>query len=178
MIEKYEDCPSGLGCKQIYWDYDEQHCSKCGYGSAEYYAKLVRIIAMHPYELVKEFHEKFNHPIAKEIINLDEQNGKTQGLISLRMELINEEFSELENAFSDNNEIEMLDALCDMIYVIYGMALAFGWDINAAFAEVHRSNMSKLGSDGKPIVRKDGKILKGPNYSPPNLAQFFKRRVR
>lgn len=132
---------------------------------------------MHPYDMVKEFHKKFRHPIRKTPANID--NPRDIDLIlltNLRHRLIKEEWEEFDEAFWDNNEIEMLDALCDMIYVIYGMAIAMGWDINSALAEVHRSNMSKLGADGEPIVREDGKIEKGENYSPPDLAQFFKRK--
>src|SRR6056300_1010291 len=68
---------------------------------------------------------------------------------------------------------EVSDALTDLLVVIYGAGHAFGIDLDQCFLEVHRSNMSKLGEDGKPIYREDGKVLKGPNYSPPNIAQFL-----
>lgn len=181
MFEKWEECPvcasaqvSPIAKKN--WLYDAQQCMVCGYGTPQGYAIQVRRAACHPYELVKEFHEKFNHPIAQQLCNMDDISIENQKLIELRQRLIDEEYYEFCDAMANNNEIEALDALCDLVYVIYGMALAMGWDINAAFAEVHRSNMSKLGADGKPVVREDGKILKGENYSPPNLAQFFARK--
>lgn len=68
---------------------------------------------------------------------------------------------------------EILDAICDSIYVLIGLALKMGFDLDAAFYEVHRSNMSKLGPDGKPIKREDGKILKGPNFTPPDLTPYI-----
>lgn len=68
---------------------------------------------------------------------------------------------------------EILDAICDSIYVLIGLALKMGFDLDGAFREVHRSNMSKLGEDGKPIKREDGKILKGPNFTPPDLKPYI-----
>lgn len=70
-------------------------------------------------------------------------------------------------------QLEILDAICDSIYVLIGLALKMGFNLDAAFREVHRSNMSKLGEDGKPIKRDDGKVLKGPNYTPPNLEPYI-----
>lgn len=68
------------------------------------------------------------------------------------------------------NMVEAADALADLIYVIYGMALEMGIDLAKVLAEVQRSNMSKLGEDGKPIYREDGKVLKGPGYFRPDVA--------
>ena len=74
---------------------------------------------------------------------------------------------------------EAADALADLIYVIYGMALETGIDLASVLAEVQRSNMSKLGADGKPVYREDGKVLKGPDYFPPNVeAVLSSRRLR
>jgi predicted HAD superfamily Cof-like phosphohydrolase len=177
MIEKFEECPN-CGAAGSWWLYDAQKCISCEYDRMvlQAHAQINEMMISHPYLVVKEFHKKFNHPIAQKPVNIDDSTDtETQNLLELRRKLIDEEYKEFRVAYFEGNEIEMLDALCDMIYVIYGMALALGWDINAAVAEVHRSNMSKLGADGKPIVRKDGKIMKGENYSPPNLAQFFKR---
>ena len=67
----------------------------------------------------------------------------------------------------------MLDAICDLIYVAIGFALKAGMDIDGAFREVHRSNMSKLDKDGKPIKRADGKVLKGPHFTPPKLDAYI-----
>lgn len=96
--------------------------------------------------------------------------------------LINEEFKELSLAFTnsdrylvENSEItvsvreNMLKEMCDLLYVVFDMAATFNLPIGEAFNRVHRSNMSKLGADGKPVYRDDGKVLKGPNYKEPNL---------
>ena len=88
---------------------------------------------------------------------------------ALRLELLREEWGEYVTAVSQNDIVGVADGLADMVYVIFGSALAHGIDLPAVLAEVHRSNMSKVGADGKPIYRDDGKVLKGPNYSPPNL---------
>ena len=69
--------------------------------------------------------------------------------------------------------VAYVDAVCDLIYVLAGSLVSFGVDLDKCFAEVHRSNMSKLGEDGKPIVREDGKILKGPNFTPPDLRSII-----
>lgn len=67
------------------------------------------------------------------------------------------------------NGVEIADALGDLVYVIYGFALEMGYDLRAVIKEIHASNMTKLGEDGKPIYREDGKVLKGPNYVKPNI---------
>ena len=89
--------------------------------------------------------------------------------LNLQWRLVDEEMQELCDASSD---IEFLDAIGDIIYVLIGLALKCGYDLDGAFREIHRSNMSKLGPDGKPIYRDDGKILKGPDYTPPDLEPF------
>jgi predicted HAD superfamily Cof-like phosphohydrolase len=89
--------------------------------------------------------------------------------VDLRVELIDEELRELKQGLANNDLIEVADALTDLLYVVYGAGHSFGIDLDECFKEVHRSNLSKLGDDGRPIKREDGKILKGPNYSPPNL---------
>jgi predicted HAD superfamily Cof-like phosphohydrolase len=89
--------------------------------------------------------------------------------VMLRLELIAEELNELFDGCENKNIVEVADALTDILYVTYGAGHAFGIDLDACFAEVQRSNMSKLGEDGKPIYRDDGKVLKGPNYSEPDL---------
>lgn len=116
-------------------------------------------------ERVREFHQAFSHPV-KDVPDLCSEK-----LVFLRLNLIKEELQELEAACWDFSEAETLDALCDLQYVLDGAFLALGFHKfkEAGMAEVHRSNMSKLGADGKPIYREDGKILKGPGYSPPDL---------
>ena len=87
----------------------------------------------------------------------------------LRLELISEEFSELCQAMEDRDMVQIADALTDLLYVVYGAGHAFGIDLDDCFHEVHRSNMSKLGPDFRPIKREDGKVLKPDTYSPPDL---------
>lgn len=87
----------------------------------------------------------------------------------LRLELITEEVQELATAIDNDDIVEIADALTDILYVVYGAGHAYGIDLDDCFDEVHRSNMSKLGEDGKPIYREDGKVMKGPNYSAPDL---------
>tara|TARA_R110000782_G_scaffold102693_10_gene189948 strand:+ start:820 stop:1194 length:375 start_codon:yes stop_codon:yes gene_type:complete len=87
----------------------------------------------------------------------------------LRVELIREELQELMDAINVGDLTEVADALTDILYVTYGAGHAFGIPLDECFAEVQRSNMSKLGGDGKPMYREDGKVMKGPDYSVPNL---------
>ena len=92
----------------------------------------------------------------------------------LRYELIKEELDEFKQAIEDKNLKEVADALTDILYVTYGAGHAFGIDLDKCFDEVQSSNMSKLGSDGKPIYNDSGKVMKGPNYFQPNLRKFLK----
>jgi len=87
----------------------------------------------------------------------------------LRVELIREELDELIEAIALGDLTEVADALTDILYVTYGAGHAFGIPLDECFAEVQRSNMSKLGEDGKPMYREDGKVMKGPQYSVPDL---------
>jgi predicted HAD superfamily Cof-like phosphohydrolase len=115
-------------------------------------------------EMVREFHEIYGCAIT------DEPSIHDYALRSLRMDLIEEEVQELGAAlFRDHDIVEVADALGDIAYVVYGAAISFGIDLDAVIAEIHRSNMSKLGEDGKPIYREDGKVLKSRLYSPTNL---------
>jgi predicted HAD superfamily Cof-like phosphohydrolase len=92
--------------------------------------------------------------------------------MQLRYDLIKEELKELEQAMKTKNLREIADALTDILYVTYGAGYAYGIDLDKCFKEVQRANMSKLGKDGKPIYNEKGKVMKGPNYSEPNLKQF------
>ena len=92
--------------------------------------------------------------------------------MKLRFDLIQEELNELEEAMKTKNLKEIADALTDILYVTYGAGCAYGFDLDKCFKEVQRANMSKLGKDGKPIYNEKGKVMKGPNYLPPNLKQF------
>ena len=94
-------------------------------------------------------------------------------IVQLRYNLIKEELDELYSAIKDKDIIEVADALTDLLYVVYGAGHSWGINLDKCFAEVQRSNMSKLGKGGKPIYNEHGKVMKGPNYSKPNLKQFF-----
>ena len=91
----------------------------------------------------------------------------------LRVSLIEEELDELKAAIKDNDIKEVADALTDILYVTYGAGHAFGINLDKCFEEVQNSNMSKLGSDGKPIYNDTGKVMKGPNYFKPDLSKFI-----
>ena len=94
-------------------------------------------------------------------------------IVKLRYDLLKEELDELEVAIKEKNLVEVADALTDILYVAYGAGCAFGIDLDKCFAEVQKSNMSKLDTDGKPIYNESGKVMKGPNYIKPNLKQFL-----
>jgi len=117
---------------------------------------------------VKIFMEKFG-----QMVRTKPQfpNDKT---MQLRLDLIKEELSELEEAMKTKNLKEVADALTDILYVTYGAGYAYGIDLDQCFKEVQRANMSKLGEDGKPIYNDQGKVMKGPNYTKPDLSKFVK----
>ena len=94
-------------------------------------------------------------------------------IVKLRYDLIKEELNELQNAMNTKNLKEIADALTDILYVTYGAGHAYGIDLDKCFKEVQKSNMSKLGEDGKPIYNEKGKVMKGPKYFEPNLKQFI-----
>ena len=117
------------------------------------------------FEKVREFMEAFGQ---ESITTPSWPDDKT---IGLRYELIREELEEFSDAINnyEGTLIDVADALSDLLYVVYGAGHAFGIDLDKCFEEVHCSNMSKLGEDGNPIYRKDGKILKGTNFREPDL---------
>ena len=119
------------------------------------------------FEKVKDFMEKFGQEVKETAEFPDNET------IALRLELIQEELEELREAVGNADIVEVADALTDILYVTYGAGHAFGIDLDACFAEVQRSNLSKLGEDGKPIYREDGKVLKGKNYFPPDLKSII-----
>ena len=94
-------------------------------------------------------------------------------IVKLRYNLIKEELNELQNAIKTKDLKEIADALTDILYVTYGAGHAYGIDLDKCFKEVHKSNMSKLGEDGKPIYNEKGKVMKGSKYFEPNLRQFI-----
>jgi len=95
-------------------------------------------------------------------------------LSALRLDLIEEEVQELRDGLGKKSMLEIADALTDILYVVYGAGHAFGIDLDDCFHEVHSSNMTKLGADGRPLYREDGKVMKGPNYREPDLTKFVR----
>ncbi len=122
---------------------------------------------MSNFEKVKTFMTTYGQEV-KESASFPDEN-----IIKLRLKLIKEELEELEQSLNDKNLLEVADALTDILYVTYGAGHSFGINLDACFEEVQRSNMSKLGEDGKPIYNEYGKVMKGPNFSKPNLKQFI-----
>ena len=118
------------------------------------------------FESVRKFMETFGQEI-KENAEFPKEK-----ITSLRYDLIKEELDELKEAMEKNDIKEVADALTDILYVTYGAGHAFGINLDKCFEEVQNSNMSKLGSDGKPIYNNKGKVMKGPNYFKPNLTKF------
>lgn len=119
---------------------------------------------------VEKFHDTFGIPneyAPKATISND--------LIDLRFKLMAEENDEYLEAAKNGDMVEVADALGDMMYILCGTILSHGMQhkIEEVFEEIQRSNMSKLGEDGKPIYREDGKVLKGPNYFKPNIAKII-----
>ena len=98
----------------------------------------------------------------------------TDKINKLRIDLIKEELNEFTEAMKNKDLLEVADALTDILYVTYGAGHAFGIDLDKCFDEVQRSNMSKLGEDGKPIYNENGKVMKGPKYFQPDLKKFIK----
>ncbi len=91
----------------------------------------------------------------------------------LRLSLIQEELDELTKAIKENDILEVADALTDILYVTYGAGHSFGINLDKCFDEVQKSNMSKLGKNGKPIYNEHGKVMKGPDYFKPDLSKFL-----
>jgi len=113
---------------------------------------------------VAEFHRAYGLPVRDE-----PQRAVDAAQVALRQSLIEEEVGELRAAAAAGDLIGVADALADIVYVAYGTAHTYGVDLDAVLDEVHASNMTKLGADGAPIRREDGKVLKGPDYRPPDI---------
>jgi len=116
--------------------------------------------------------KKFMQTFGQEVKEKNEFPDKK--ITQLRYDLIKEELEELNQAIKDKDMTEVADALTDILYVTYGAGHAFGINLDECFSEVQNSNMSKLGSDGKPIYNESGKVMKGPKYFKPNLKRFLK----
>ena len=121
---------------------------------------------MSNFEKVKKFMKTFGQEIREKASFPDDK------ITSLRYELIQEELDELREAIDSKDIKEVADALTDILYVTYGAGHAFGINLDKCFEEVQNSNMSKLGTDGKPIYNDKGKVMKGPNYFKPDLNKF------
>ena len=119
------------------------------------------------FELVGDFMEAFGQDVHCDPVWPDFSTRE------LRLDLIQEEFEELQEAIDNNDMVEVADALTDLLNVVYGAGHAFGIDLDECFLEVHESNMSKLGPDGRAIRREDGKVLKSENFFAPDLAPIL-----
>lgn len=115
---------------------------------------------------VTEFHDVYGHPIRYEP-TLDIPTEELQ----LGLELIGEELGELTYAISTGDLIETADAIGDLLWVVESLSVRLGINTDRVLKEIKASNASKLGEDGKPVLRADGKILKGPNFFPPNISR-------
>lgn len=141
----------------------------CAEHISYFYAKLTendKIKMKKKIKAVKEFHNSFGLGVSENMIaDLGEAKN------NLRFNLMDEENKEYLEAAQNNDLVEVADALGDMLYILCGTILEHGmqYKIEEVFNEIQRSNMSKLGEDGKPIYREDGKVLKGPNYFKPNI---------
>lgn len=119
---------------------------------------------------VRAFHQAYGLPVAdRPVAHLDSQT------VQLRQDLIDEELAELRDAAAAGDIVEVADALADLVYIAYGTAWVYGIDLDAVLDEVHDSNMTKLGADGRPVRRADGKILKGPDFRQPDIAAVLAR---
>ncbi|MFF3325818.1 MazG nucleotide pyrophosphohydrolase domain-containing protein [Streptomyces sp. NPDC002889] len=123
-----------------------------------------------PAERVRAFHRAFG---------LDCRSVPTQPSPELalhRQDLLHEEVAELAEAAAEGRLDHVAHELADVVYIAYGTAAVYGIDLDAVIAEVHRANMSKLGPDGRPVLRADGKVLKGDSYSPPDVAGLLREQ--
>lgn len=121
------------------------------------------------FEKVAEFMTAFGQDV--------ETQPTWSGVAELRYNLIDEELNELRQAIDERNIVEIADALTDLLYVVYGAGHCFGLDLDKCFDEVHSSNMTKLGPEGKPIYREDGKVMKGPKYRKPDLKSVLNLKL-
>lgn len=124
---------------------------------------------MNSLELVREFHNCFN------IENRETPGIPDKRTCLIRLQLLQEELGELAHGLASGDVVECLDALGDLQYVLDGTFLALGLDKYKmeAVREIHRSNMTKLGDDGKPILNEAGRVVKSSNYEPPNLKKLL-----
>ncbi|MTD16446.1 nucleotide pyrophosphohydrolase [Nakamurella sp. YIM 132087] len=122
---------------------------------------------------VAEFHRAFGLPVRDLPVT-----GVSDEERRLRLALVEEEVGELREAAEAGDLVGVADALADIVYVVYGTAHTYGIDLDAVIDEVHASNMTKLGADGRPVRRADGKVLKGPDYRPPDIPAVLAKQSR
>ena len=120
-------------------------------------------------DAVREFQEAFKRPVNLNFSDW-ETNVDVADMLQLRETLIEEEFIELCMALRSGKEQQAKKEAADLLYVVVGLFVDFGWNMEVIFNRVHKSNMSKLGEDGKPVYREDGKIMKSDQYQEPNLS--------
>ncbi|MFF2525637.1 pyrophosphohydrolase domain-containing protein [Streptomyces liangshanensis] len=123
-----------------------------------------------PAALVREFHQAFGLDARTTPAEVPAQ------LAAHRQELLDEEVGEVAEASRDGALDHLAHELADVVYIAYGTALVHGIDLDAVIAEIHRANMTKLGPDGRPVLRADGKVLKGEHYRAPDVAEVLRRQ--
>lgn len=119
-------------------------------------------------DAVEEFQTAFNRPTGLKFSDV-ETSRSVANTFGLRQALIQEEFYELVEAMNEKNEQNIKKESADLLYVLAGLFVDFGWDMQVIFNRIHQSNMSKLDENGKPVYRKDGKILKSNRYKKADL---------
>lgn len=119
-------------------------------------------------DAVEEFQTAFGRPTGLKFSDI-ETSRNVANTFGLRQALIEEEFYELVKAMNEKNEQNIKKESADLLYVLAGLFVDFGWDMQVIFNRVHQSNMSKLDENGKPVYRKDGKILKSNRYKEADL---------
>jgi len=117
-------------------------------------------------DMVQEFHDRFG-------VDSDKDLESDPKLIELRLKLIAEEYREVCDAFVTGTRYDIAKELCDLLYVTYGTLITFGMNPNRCFAEVHKSNMTKLDKDGKPVYHENGKVKKSDQYIEADLTDIF-----
>jgi len=143
-MQKQSDIPDQVGLHDMDTDWDTLH-------------------PLSPLEMAQQFALAMDQPIG-------ENWHFSTRLERLRWKMIQEEYGEaFDESTAANNPAAMLKELADLVYVCYGYAATYGWNLDIALRLIHASNMSKLGLDGKPIKNPEGKVLKGPNYKKPDL---------
>ncbi|MFB7468970.1 MazG nucleotide pyrophosphohydrolase domain-containing protein [Streptomyces sp. NPDC056224] len=123
-----------------------------------------------PQDLVREFHRAFGLGVGPGPASVAPE------LARHRQVLLEEEVAELAEATESGRLADIAHELADVVYIAYGTAAVHGIDLDAVLAEIHRANMSKLGPDGRPSYREDGKVLKGASYRPPNVAEVLREQ--